>query len=80
MSAGSRSNRVPKDSPAIRLIQIILAIALLGTLVGAGWRIYRTLPAVYGAPGETPRSGVQQDLTTLLNTAQNAAAPASSRA
>ena len=69
MSAGSRSNHVPIDSPATRLIQIILAIALLGTLLGAGWRIYRTLPPVYGAPGETPRSGAQQDLTIVFRAA-----------
>lgn len=30
--------------PAIRIIQIILAFALLGALVFAGWRIYRRLP------------------------------------
>jgi len=66
MSAASESNRVPQDSPAIRLIQIILAIALLGTLVVAGRRIYRTLPTASGAPGETLRSGVQQDLTIIF--------------
>jgi len=69
MSAGSKSNRVPKDSPAIRLIQIILAIALLGTLIGAGRRIYRTLPTAFGAPGETLRSGAQQDLTIIFRAA-----------
>jgi hypothetical protein len=72
MSAASESDRVPKDSPAIRLIQIILAIALLGTLVGAGRRIYRTLPAAFGAPGETPRSGAQQDLTIIFRAAVSA--------
>ena len=72
MSAGSENNRVPQDSPAIRLIQIILAIALLGTLVGAGRRIYRTLPAAFGAPGETPRSGAQQDLTIIFRAAVSA--------
>jgi len=72
MSAGSESNRVPQDSPAIRLIQIILAIALLGTLVGAGRRVYRTLPTAFGAPGETPRSGTQQDLTIIFRAAVSA--------
>ena len=69
MSAGSESNRVPEDSPAIRLIQIILAITLVGTLVGAGRRIYRTLPTAFSAPGETPRSGAQQDLTIIFRAA-----------
>jgi len=72
MSVGSRSNRVPKDSPAIRLIQIILAIALLATLVGAGSRIYRTLPPASSAPGETLRSGAQQDLTIIFRAAVSA--------
>ena len=72
MSAASESNRVPQDSPAIRLIQIILAIALLGTLVVAGRRIYRTLPTASGAPGETLRSGAQQDLTIIFRAAVSA--------
>ena len=72
MSADSESDRVPQDSPAIRLIQIILAIALLGTLVGAGRRIYRTLPAAYGAAADTPRSGAQQDLTIIFRAAVSA--------
>ena len=71
MSAGSESNRVPEDSPAIRLIQIILAITLVGTLVGAGRRIYRTLPTAF-VPGETLRSGAQQDLTIIFRAAVSA--------
>src|SRR5207244_10300676 len=72
MSAGSESNRLPKDTPAIRVLQVILAIALLGTLVWAGWRIYRTLPPAYGAPGEALRSGAQQDLTIIFRAAISA--------
>ena len=72
MSASSESNRVPKDTPAIRVVQVILAIALLGALVWAGSRIYRTLPAAYGAPGETLRSGAQQDLTIIFRPAASA--------
>jgi hypothetical protein len=30
--------------PAIRIVQVVLAIALLGVLFFAGWRIYRRLP------------------------------------
>jgi predicted ATPase len=73
MSAASESNRVPNDSPAIRLIQIILAIGLVGTLFGAGRRIYRTLPPAFGAPGETIRSGTPQDLTIIFRAAVSAA-------
>lgn len=72
MSADSESNRVPKDSPAIRVLQVILAIALLGTLAWAGSRIYRRLPPAYRAPGEAPRSGTQQDLTIIFRTAVSA--------
>jgi len=72
MSAASESNRVPQDSPAIRLIQIILAVALVGTLFGAGRRIYRTLPPAFGAPGETLRSGTPQDLTIIFRAAVSA--------
>ena len=34
-----------EDHPAIRIVEIILALALLGSLVFAGWRVYRSLPA-----------------------------------
>jgi hypothetical protein len=30
--------------PAIRILKLLLAIALLGALVWAGWRVYRRLP------------------------------------
>src|ERR1043166_8963499 len=32
---------VREDSPAIRIVEVILALALLGSLFAAGWRIYR---------------------------------------
>ena len=56
----------------MRVAQVILALALPGTLVWAGGRIYRGLPPAYGAPGETLRSGVQQDLTIIFRTAVSA--------
>lgn len=39
-----------QDNPAIRILKIILALALLSSLFFAGWRVYRSLPAL--APGQ----------------------------
>ncbi len=36
------------DSPPMRILRIVLALALLGALVWAGARIYRRLPATGG--------------------------------
>lgn len=33
-----------ENNPAIRIVEIILALALLGSLFFAGWRVYRSLP------------------------------------
>lgn len=39
-----------ENNPAIRILEIILALALLGSLFFAGWHVYRSLPA--GLPGQ----------------------------
>ena len=52
------------DSPAIRILRIVLALMLVGGLVWAGARIYRRLPATAG--GEVVLAGVPQDLTIVL--------------
>ena len=39
-----------ENNPAIRIVEVILALALLGSLFFAGWRVYRSLPA--SAPGQ----------------------------
>ena len=39
-----------ENNQAIQLLKIILALALLGSLFLAGWRVYRSLPA--GLPGQ----------------------------
>jgi len=52
------------DSPPMRILRIILALTLLGTLAWAGARIYRRLPAT--GSGEIGLSGAPQDLTIVL--------------
>ena len=36
---------MPEQNPLIKILEVVLALALLGALFFAGWRIYRTLPA-----------------------------------
>ena len=50
--------------PAIRILKLLLAIALLGTLVFASWRVYRRLP------NESMTSGIEgppAQVTIVLN-------------
>ena len=53
-----------RESLPVRMLQIVLALMLLGSLVWAGARIYRRLPAT-GGPGVTAL-GQPQDLTIVL--------------
>ena len=36
---------MPEQNPLIKIVEVALALALLGALFFAGWRIYRSLPA-----------------------------------
>jgi len=36
---------VQEQNPLIKIVEVVLALALLGALFFAGWRIYRSLPA-----------------------------------
>jgi hypothetical protein len=53
-----------RESLPVRILQIALALTLLGSLVWAGARIYRRLPATDSA--EVTLSGAPQDLTIVL--------------
>ena len=53
-----------RESLPVRMLQIVLALMLLGSLVWAGARIYRRLPSTSG-PAVTV-SGQPQDLTIVL--------------
>ncbi|HYX29178.1 MAG TPA: hypothetical protein VE863_11475 [Pyrinomonadaceae bacterium] len=48
----------------MRIVRIFLALALLGSLAGAGVRIYRRLPAT--AAVEITSGGAAQDLTIVM--------------
>jgi hypothetical protein len=57
-------------SPGIRIIEVVLALALLGTLIFAGWRVYHSLPsAAAGTRTETSAAAAQSDLTITLRNA-----------
>src|SRR5262249_18492449 len=60
------------DTPAMRALRIILALALLGSLVWAGARIYRKLPATNAASNRSIAGGAEQDLTIVFRTAISA--------
>ena len=51
------------DSPAMRILRIVLALMLLGSLAWAGVRIYRKLP---GSPGGEASMSGARDLTIVL--------------
>jgi hypothetical protein len=56
---------VNENSPTLIVLQVALALILLGSLGWAGARIYRALPA---HSGETSRTGAEQDLTIVVRT------------
>lgn len=55
------------EHPAVRVLQIVLAVALLAALFFAGWRIYRHLPASPQAATQVNESGPQTELTILMH-------------
>jgi hypothetical protein len=48
----------------IRIVQVLLALVLLGSLFFAGWRIYRSLP---NEPSMSRPDGPQSQVTIVLN-------------
>lgn len=53
----------------MRALQIILGIALLASLVLAGARVYRRLPATSAEMNQTMPAGAQRDLTIVFQAA-----------
>jgi hypothetical protein len=51
---------------AKRILEIILALALLGGLIFAGWRVYRSLPV---SPAEREVAAGNSELTIILHDA-----------
>jgi hypothetical protein len=62
-------NQPSATSPGLRIIEVILALALLGTLIFSGWRVYHSLPAAVGTRIETTAAAAQSDLTITLRNA-----------
>ena len=57
----------------MRIVQIILALTLLASLVGAGVRVYHRLPAAAGGANGNAGNGAQQEVTIIFRTAISAA-------
>ncbi len=55
-----------EDSPAVRIIEIILALALLSSLFVAVWRVYRHASANHLSDPNTSNVGTETDLTIAL--------------
>ena len=55
-----------ESNPVIRLIEVILALALLGALFFAGWRLYRSLPPAGPAQVFTNEAAANSELTIVL--------------
>ena len=56
----------------MRAVRIILALALLGSLVWAGARIYRRMPSANSAPDAALDGRAQQDLTIVFRSTSSA--------
>ena len=54
-----------EDNPAIRILKIILALALLGSLFFAGWRVYRSLPVSAPAQVQVNEAAAKSELTIV---------------
>jgi hypothetical protein len=63
---------VREDGPLIRTMEVILALALLGSLFFAGWRIYRALPPAGPARIEVNEAAANSELTIVLRDAATA--------
>ena len=54
-----------ENSPAIRIVEIILALALLAGLTFAGWHVYRTLPPGVPAQVQINDAAATSELTIV---------------
>ena len=57
---------MPEQNPLVKILEVVLAIALLGSLFFAGWRIYRTLPPDGAARTVFDESAANSELTIVL--------------
>jgi hypothetical protein len=54
-----------ENNPAIRILEIILALVLLGSMFLAGWRVYRSLPAGMPAEVQVNEAAANSELTIV---------------
>lgn len=54
-----------ENSPAIRIVEIVLALALLAGLTFAGWHVYRTLPPGVPAQVQINDAAATSELTIV---------------
>lgn len=54
-----------EKNPAIRIVEVILAFALLGSLFFAGWRVYRSLPAAVPGQVQVNEAAANSELTIV---------------
>ncbi len=54
-----------ETKPIIRVIEVILALALLGGLVFAGWRVYRSLPVAHSVQVQVNDATANSELTIV---------------
>ncbi|HYT49790.1 MAG TPA: hypothetical protein VEL78_05320, partial [Pyrinomonadaceae bacterium] len=57
---------MPEQNPLVKVLEVALAIALLGSLCFAGWRIYRSLPPDGAARIVSDESAANSELTIVL--------------
>ncbi len=57
---------MPKQNPLIKIVEVLLALALLGALFFAGWRIYRSLPPDGAARIAFDEATANSELTIVL--------------
>lgn len=57
---------MPKQNSLIRIIEVLLALALLASLFFAGWRIYRSLPADGGPQIVFNEAAANSELTIVV--------------
>ena len=54
-----------EENPIIRVLEVFLALALLGGLFFAGWRVYRSLPANHSVRVQVNDAAANSELTIV---------------
>ena len=54
-----------ENNSLVRILEILLALALLGSLIFAGWRVYRSLPVTSGIQVQVNEAAANSELTIV---------------